>query len=1108
MEKTMKKQSIPVEAFLFQQKLSGRQVIKNILMMVGLRRRTTLPFNFMLLLTAIFVAIPLISFSQIDPLAGHYSLRDRHQFITINFRPQQSTKAQIHDFNYFPGVGDSIINGPIFNFPDSLRLFDVPCASGSDHDIVTANLYGDYIDEVIAAWFTTDSSIVVAVSSVQPATHLWTIRSWWKIPRSELFFSWSAIQHALHLRLEKGEFDGDGYEEFILAYISADSTLCINLYDTDNGINFTSKAEISEQKIFLDVETEGDDLSSEWAWVERFNLAVKDLDQDGTSEIVLAGIEPETETTGKGFIKVYDFNPVSSTLVPLGKSTYFPGTNLYHRRIKIAVGEFDTTEGTECVIGWQGSIPIPKLIPARISADLLTISIGQTALELPGLQYEDNFILASGDLNYDDIEEIILCEKDSLQLYRTAGDLNLIKVFSVPVETGFGESYPRFWFGRQRGIVLADVNSDSSSNWGPEILVCQREQNKYSTYLYGFSIYEPVLDSNLTITGFTRTGLEHFPEPEFFFGLVAGTFDNVGSVRLGVPTLYSKNDIVQPLVILNAPPVHFDVFGDTIFDVSGMWDGDPGGFKATYRKESSSTTEIETKISRDWVQSNSIKFGFGKYGVGVDANMENRYGRGWSRVEGSSSIVKIGVKVDAIADDYIYATVSNYNLWEYPLYADDNLIGHLLVVDPQSKSIQHSWFPSKDWSANSYIPNHEVGNVLSYQQFSNLQENPDLDELLRTSETFALGGNSSYQYYLDYEYFQSTSSDSTNSLNTSYALSGNMIALSLGGGEEYASDDITTHTTTVKSDLYISAELGSVNMGLGEVPYDVTAYTYWAKNGALVLDYAVSPDLSGPGSTPTWWQVHYNKQDPAFILPWRYDDPWKGLTLQDPAKRFQTKEITFYPFNAERGDTVLIVARVRNLGLVNTEVPICVSFYHGDPDNGGVLLVGTDGSTKVSTAALIPARSWSTVQFPWRVPPEIQQYPRIYAKINPDTVMDEIHTNNNKGFAVFPLSSLPLGVSDKQGSQSLPNKFSLSQNYPNPFNPTTTINFNLPKASNVTLKIFNILGEEVATLVSKRLPAGSHSYQWSRTGGIASGIYLYRLRAGNFVETKKMVLLR
>jgi hypothetical protein len=496
--------------------------------------------------------------------------------------------------------------------------------------------------------------------------------------------------------------------------------------------------------------------------------------------------------------------------------------------------------------------------------------------------------------------------------------------------------------------------------------------------------------------------------------------------------------------------------------------------------------------------------------------MENRYGQGWSRVAGSSGTVMIGVTVDAIAEDYIYAIVSNYNLWEYPVYAEENLIGHLLVVDPNSLSVQHSWFPSKDWSANSYVPNHEVGNILSYQQFSNLQDNPALDELLRVSETFALGATSSYQYYLDYLYFQSTGSTKSKSLNTSYALSGDLNFLSLGGGEEYASDDITTHTTTVESDLYISAELGSVNMGLGEVAYDVTAYTYWAKNGALVLDYAVSPDLSEPGGTPTWWQSNYNKQDPAFILPWRYDDPWKGLTLQDPAKKFQTKEITFYPADAERGDTVLIVARVRNFGLVNTDGPVSVSFYHGEPDSGGTLLVGTDGSSKVATAGLIPARDWATVQFSWRVPPGIQQYPRIYAKINPDTVIDEIHTNNNKGFAVFPLSSLPFGVSDEQGWQGLLKEFSLSQNYPNPFNPITTIAFDLPKSSKVTLKVFNILGEEVATLVSDRLTAGSYSYEWSRPAGIASGVYLYRLQAGDpsqsagqsYVETRKMVLIR
>jgi hypothetical protein len=94
------------------------------------------------------------------------------------------------------------------------------------------------------------------------------------------------------------------------------------------------------------------------------------------------------------------------------------------------------------------------------------------------------------------------------------------------------------------------------------------------------------------------------------------------------------------------------------------------------------------------------------------------------------------------------------------------------------------------------------------------------------------------------------------------------------------------------------------------------------------------------------------------------------------------------------------------------------------------------------------------------------------------------------------------------GSNKIPDGIVLEQNYPNPFNPSTTINFNLPKTSEVTLKIFNILGKEVATLVSEKLSAGSHSYQWSKTEGMASGIYLYRLEADGFVRTRKMILMK
>jgi len=88
-----------------------------------------------------------------------------------------------------------------------------------------------------------------------------------------------------------------------------------------------------------------------------------------------------------------------------------------------------------------------------------------------------------------------------------------------------------------------------------------------------------------------------------------------------------------------------------------------------------------------------------------------------------------------------------------------------------------------------------------------------------------------------------------------------------------------------------------------------------------------------------------------------------------------------------------------------------------------------------------------------------------------------------------------------------PISFSLDQNYPNPFNPTTTIAFDLPKTSKVMLKIFNILGEEVTTLLSASLLSGSYKYEWDASG-LASGVYLYRLQAGDYVETRKMILMR
>jgi hypothetical protein len=90
-----------------------------------------------------------------------------------------------------------------------------------------------------------------------------------------------------------------------------------------------------------------------------------------------------------------------------------------------------------------------------------------------------------------------------------------------------------------------------------------------------------------------------------------------------------------------------------------------------------------------------------------------------------------------------------------------------------------------------------------------------------------------------------------------------------------------------------------------------------------------------------------------------------------------------------------------------------------------------------------------------------------------------------------------------------PQEFRLAQNYPNPFNPSTVINYQLPKDGNVTLKVYDMLGREVATLVNEYQKPGIYNYKFSIDNyQLPSGIYIYQLKAGNFIETKKLMILK
>ncbi len=122
----------------------------------------------------------------------------------------------------------------------------------------------------------------------------------------------------------------------------------------------------------------------------------------------------------------------------------------------------------------------------------------------------------------------------------------------------------------------------------------------------------------------------------------------------------------------------------------------------------------------------------------------------------------------------------------------------------------------------------------------------------------------------------------------------------------------------------------------------------------------------------------------------------------------------------------------------------------------------------------------------------------------------DVNAEANDGGMIY-IDSLAVtkmeAVSNEEPVSEIPNKFALSQNYPNPFNPTTTINYDIPEAADVTLKVYDITGREVAQLVNSQKAPGSYTVEWNAEN-FATGVYLYRIQAGNFTAVRKLTLIK
>ena len=967
-------------------------------------------------------------------------------------------------------------------------------------DVASGKFNKDPYDDVVSVWRTSNSNQKIEIM----ISHFDTTG----------FFSNSTaitldvgedIRQDEEIYVRAGNFDVDDVDEFIVAYRDASDSVIYYLYDVDSTLQATVVNRFSNVKVA------GTSLN-----FVRYFIETADLNSDGIDELVTSTWEsPVTSTNVPIMIRIYALE--NGSIVPKGTETIqvplIETTGLQAFVMAETKGQFDNDQSEEFVFSGvikANNIHRAQLYIINVSQNLTSITVGpkqQFTLTTHHPNTYTEFCLAAGDLNDSNNkrDEIIFAAGDSIAISSVNDDYTLQFKGRVYMPNGGGSDYLQ----SNNYLKVSDVNMDRKEDIVivKNIVVGTTNQG-FWTKIITFS--DSTLNRGTARVFAQQIGDESQNDVYHQYAIAVGNFDGF-DFTVGTPSLYHDYGIVQPIVLLNAPPVHFDVINGNIYDVNGCYNGGSCDFFAKYKKQTTSSVEVKTEISNDWAVSAGVKvegeIEAAPMGVGVSTSYKvwatGKYGKKFSNDQTNRTTISVSVEVEAREDDRIYSTIADYDIWEYPVFHGNEQFSRRSYFALVPKNVQATWYGSKSYFAQQYVPDHEVSNILSYYPYDTLSNNPNLAQIIRASyvsDRFSLDGSSSYDWNLSITDFEETGADTTRDMGID-------AGVELGGFEstfKFDNQKMSTHTTTVENLIDLQVHLGSVNMSIGDVKYAVTPYAYWGTNDALVVDYAVQPELAPPGFPETWWQETYgNIPDPAFILPWRLD-PEKGFALGDPEKRFQTKDITFVPRKPQVGDTLTITARVRNFSLVSTSSPVSVKFFLEDPDSGGTPIIGVNGTNTVSTNGIIPLQGKSEVNFKWVLPNGLPAYPKVYAILDQENAITEIHDNNNKGFNILGSSSVS-GIDDSENH--IPGTYVLYQSYPNPFNPTTTIKYSLPNSDIVNLKVFDILGREVAVLVNEYKPAGTYAAEFNASE-FASGVYFYQLQSGNFVETKKMVLMK
>ncbi len=1061
-----------------------------------------------------------------DPFLGNYMLGNSAEMVLLRF----------------PFDQDSIINTLFDCLPglNPVSAFGINDFAGShSFDVAMADVDGDGKEEAGAVWRGSDGSLVLSVSRFTRGTVGLEQRVVTPLPGTPA--------RTGPVRILRGLFHDGPCDEFAIGYWNTDETIRIMIVDVDSTtLTPTVRGQIGDVT-----------LPSSLAEDAYFDVAAGDFDRDGLDEIFLTKVNAHADCTTGNMVAyvnthlyccVYDYDPVAA-LFTHHASVAFDVSRMRVVMSLFGVTSSDTRTGglaatagdyrgdgrDEPLVCWSGgavlgsplagSTPYGELMawPLQVSENLDTLQLLANGLISCDVYAPTDITdatswglwpvcAASADLNGDGSDELVTGGLRNVCVYRpdNVGRFTLFATRPVPI---YGA-----WLGgtSHRMLAIADVDADTlQSHWTPELVVTLS-----GTYLFtGCDASWEVLGFTVDTTNLSLQNMfvkaEGTINPRNAFPLILGSADwaialgdvNGDAIRLRNPRRLVRQSVLQPLVVLNALPIHFDDFGGARYDVCKSYNENTGKFTATYEQQTGQTVQFSTEVKSDWGLSSTLSYGGSFLGIGVKGHLTAKYGQGFSKKQQSSQSVTVTETATTRDDDYICATVTDYEYWEYELYRGGQKGGNIVAVIPHLQFPPTRWISGKSWDAMWwYTPRHEVGNILSYIPGGGVPVESDVDTLLHLFTPYQASQKAGMDWEIKFEDFMSSSQESSRNIGfeAGASVSGWGFEASLEG--HYDRSELSTATSTATSGVRVLLHVDEIDKGLGDVDYTIGPCVYWAANGALTIDYSVTPATSGGIGLETWWDTHYGHlPDPAFNLPWRLD-PEKGYSLgTDAAKRWLSKSIRVSPSVVRPGDRTTIFARVYNYSLVPLTAQVPVRFFVGDPDSGGVPIVGDGGVTELHTVGTIGARAYQNMQMAWTVPLNLSGNVRVFGLIDPDSSLAEVHETNNKGFTALTLLGTS-GVTERHADR-VPGEFALFQNYPNPLNPSTVIRFAIPRRTHVSLKVYDLLGREVQTLLDAERPAGVHT-AWFDGSRYATGVYFYRLEAGKFVSTRKLLLLK